>query len=172
MEHTRWHAAMFIALSLGLLPIEVGAQSSSIVTAEAPPPTLAAWSERVFRDIDKRLRVREGLGANRTPSGIAAVKFNCSETGAPADVGLYKSSGFRELDRATLSAVRKVVTLHPLPAGLSHDQVFVVRVLFSNPGEAAERQIAMMRRQAAESNAWYGRKFMHTAALELAPLGG
>lgn len=113
------------------------------------------------------------MNVHRSPSGIASGKFNCSETGAPAGVALYKSSGFRELDRATVSAVRRVVSLHPLPAGLRHDQVYIVNVLFLNPVEDARRQITRMRRDADKTNAWYNAQATHSAAvIELAPFAG
>lgn len=172
MKSSASTAAAVAALLLTTASVDAGAQSSIIVSAQSRPPTLAVWSERVFRDIDKRLRVREGIATNRIPSGITSVKFNCSETGAPAGIALYKSSGFRELDRATMSAVRQVASLHPLPAGLKGDQVYIVNVLFANSSDDAGRQIARMRRQADKRNAWYNPQATHSAAIELAPSAG
>ena len=164
--------AVLMAIALAGVPTGAGAHSDTMVKADTLPPTLIGWSDRVFNDISARLRVHQGMGVNRTPSGIVAVKFNCSETGAPADVAIYKSSGVKDLDRATLSAVRQVASLHPLPAGMRREQVYIVRILFANSPESAGRQLSKMRRDAAKSNAWYDSQAAHTAAIELAPLGG
>lgn len=163
------HVACAAGLVLAVIPEAGVAQESS--TAVLAPPTLAAWSKRVFGELDQRLRVRPSMGPEGPRTGIAAVKFNCSETGAPAGVSLYKSSGNRELDSATVRAVRQIVTLHPLPRGLGHDQQYIVRVLFADSDEAARRLIARMQRDAAQSNSWYAKNETSTAALELVPVG-
>ncbi|MFC6621812.1 energy transducer TonB family protein [Novosphingobium panipatense] len=148
----------------------VSAHAETIVTAS--PPTLASWSDRVFKDIDREIRYPEPFGPQRPSSGVVAVKFNCSESGAPAGVALLKSSGHRDLDRETLRAVNKIATLHPLPPGLKHDQLYVVRVLYANSHGEAERQLAKMREEAAQSNAWYNQGEQLAGVLELVPSGG
>lgn len=162
-------AVLAACLNFAFYPTTSMAQgdSSTIVA----PPTLTVWSKKVFTDLNQRLRVREPMGPWRPRTGIAAVKFNCSETGAPAGVSLHKSSGNRELDQATVRAVRQIVSLHPLPKGLGHDQQYIVRVLFSESGDSARRQIAAMQRDATQANAWYAKNETSTAALELVPLG-
>ncbi|WP_159871577.1 energy transducer TonB [Novosphingobium sp. 9U] len=132
-------------------------------------PSLANWSARVITDLNKGLRVRDDLGSLGPSQGIVAVKFNCSESGAPADVKLLKSSGNREYDFATIRAVRRIASLHPLPLGLRHDQKYVVRMLFANSESGARQKIAEMRREADHSNAWYAKTGTNTAALELVP---
>jgi TonB family protein len=163
------NAALAAGLIFAAFPTTSMAQADS--AAIVAPPTLTAWSKKVFSDLNQRLRVRDAMGPTQTQTGIAAVKFNCSETGAPAGVSLYKSSGNRELDQATVRAVRQIVSLHPLPRGLGHDQQYIVRVLFANTDESARRQIAAMQREATERNAWYAKNETSTAALELAPVG-
>jgi TonB family protein len=105
------------------------------------------------------------------PTGIVAVKFGCSESGAPSSVQLYKTSGNRRLDRAAMRAVSKIATLHPLPARLRHEQQYIVRVLFANSGSGAEREIRKMQAEAVKSNAWYNQGATSTAAIELVPVG-
>jgi TonB family protein len=162
-------AAFAAGLIFAAFPTTSIAQTGS--GAISAPPSLKAWSKKVFSDLNQRLRVSDAMGPTQSQTGIAAVKFNCSETGAPAGVSLHKSSGNRELDRATVRAVRQIVSLHPLPRGLGHDQQYIVRVLFANTDESARRQIAAMQREAAQRNAWYAKNETSTAALELAPLG-
>lgn len=134
-------------------------------------PSLAAWSQRVMANLNQGMRVRDDLGAQGPREGIVAVKFNCSETGAPAGVELLDSSGNREYDRAAVRAVRRIASLHPLPTGLGHDQKYIVRVLFANSEYSAKQKIARMRREAESNNAWYMKTGTSTAALELAPTG-
>lgn len=103
-------------------------------------------------------------------TGVVAVKFNCSETGAPAGIEIQKSSGHRDLDYATMRAVKRISTLHPLPTGLADNQKYIVRVLFADSIEDLQRKSAQMRAEAARSNAWFTRSG-NMAMLELAPMG-
>ncbi|MBB4861026.1 TonB family protein [Novosphingobium chloroacetimidivorans] len=160
-------AALAVAFATG----GASAFAQSTVTGIQAPPTLAAWSSRLMNDLNKGLRVRDELGAKGPSEGIVAVKFNCSESGAPSKVELLKSSGNREFDFATLRAVRRIASLHPLPTGLDHDQKYIVRMLFANSEEGAKQRIAQMRRDADRSNAWYMKTGTNTAAIELAPIG-
>ncbi|MFD2137036.1 energy transducer TonB [Novosphingobium resinovorum] len=100
---------------------------------------------------------------------MVAVKFNCSEDGVPSQVQLYKTSGHGDLDRATVRAVERIATLHPLPRGVGHDQQYIVRVLFANSEGYAQRNMTRLREDAARSNAWVGRSGATTAMLELVP---
>lgn len=164
----RWKSAAFAACaSLTFLPSAAVADPPSTEASSAP--TLSAWSQRVFKDLDRELRVPIDDRTQVMPSGITAVKFGCSESGAPSSVKLYKSSGDGRLDRATVRAVTKIATLHPLPARLGHDQQYIIRVLFANSPSAAERQMKTMQEEAAKSNAWYNQNIASTAALELVP---
>lgn len=161
----------YVASAFVVAAAASSASAGPATIAVSAPPTLAAWSKRVFRDM-------EGQLTYPTPSfrdanaGIVAVKFNCSDSGAPASVSLLKSSRHRELDAAALRAVQRIATLHPLPAGMMHGQQFVVRVLFATSPESARDQIEQMQKDAARSNAWFGKNSSTVAALEIAPYGG
>lgn len=164
---------------LGLVALAGAAATSSVASGEAPvagsatAPTLAAWSTRVFRDLDHQLISPVGLFGREPPTGIVAVKFNCSESGAPAGVAVYKSSGSRVLDAQTVRAVQRIATLHPLPMGMSHGQQFIVRVLFAPTAESADRQMRKLRQEADQANAWFGKQAPKlAAAIELVPAGG
>jgi TonB family protein len=165
---TRVAVAALALLAPGSLA-PVFAQSTTV--AVAAPPSLAAWSKRVFRDLDRVLVDPSVLPGRSPETGIVAVKFNCSERGAPAGVALYKSSGSHRLDNATVRAVQRIATLHPLPARMMHDQQFVVRVLFANSEDSARQQVARMQDDAAKTNAWFGKDPTQLAYLEIAPGG-
>jgi TonB family protein len=151
--------------------VQSDSDQSNVMSVVAPP-TLSAWSQNVFRHLERRMRYPTAMGSVAANEGIVAVKFNCSESGAPAGVELYKTSGHGELDKATVSAVRRIATLHPLPRGLGHEQQYVLRVLFSNSRESARQQLAEMRKDAERSNSWYARSGTTSAMLELLPSGG
>ena len=146
------------------------AQGGNVVVAA--PPTLDTWSNHLFKLLDRRISYPAPLFGQAVNTGIVTVKFHCSDTGAPAGVTLFKSSGHRDLDRATLRGVQQIATLHPLPAGLKRDQVFVVRMLYADSAEAAREQIARMQAEAKRNNAWFGKGLPTTAALEIVPTGG
>ena len=148
-KHFAFTAAVLAALGPGSL-----AMSRTIDISGSP--TLEAWSGRVFQHIDDHMTY-PASPLNRVNTGVVAVKFNCSETGAPIDVALYKSSGSRNLDEATLRALRRVATLHPLPVGMTHGQKFVVRVLFADSPAGAERQMDQLRAEARKNNEWFGK---------------
>jgi len=152
-----------------LLPGAVAARAAAVVSA---PPTLAAWSTRVYRSLDDHLVYPKGV-LGRYSTGVVAVKFKCSEAGAPADIALYTSSGAHDLDEATLRAMRRIITLHPLPDGMPHNQQFIMRVLFADSPESAAQQIRQISREAATANAWFGKRATAIAGvIELAPPAG
>ena len=141
------------AVAAGLLAAPVVAHTL------APMPetsvTLVAWAQRVGRALDGQMRPpRAPLGLER-PSGIVKIKFNCTESGKPGDVSVYKSSGNRWVDQAALRAVQRVATLHPLPDGMSHKQRYVATMLFANGYEDQDRMMADLRAEQAKSNAWF-----------------
>ena len=138
---------------------------------DAATPTLATWSRHVFENLSDVTTYPRPVAGRPDNTGIVAVKFNCSESGAPENVVLYKSSGHRDLDHATLRGVRRIASLHPLPAGVSHHQGIIIRVLYARTEDGAKRLAAKMRADAARSNAWLGKNSTVTAALELAPIG-
>lgn len=135
-------------------------------------PTLAAWSNRVFDDLGKVTKYPAAIGNLPTPEGVVGIKFNCSESGAPENVTLVEKSGHRDLDNATLRAVRRIATLHPLPAGMKHQQAIIIRVLYANSEQDTRRRLAKLQADAARNNAWFDRSSSATAALEVVPAGG
>lgn len=84
------------------------------------------------------------------------VKFLCSESGAPSDVTLVKSSGSKQLDAAALRAVKKVVSLHPLPDGMLSTQKYQAMLLFAKDEISHKRQMVQLRQKALEANKWFG----------------
>lgn len=115
--------------------------------------TMAEWTERMHHVLEHELRYPVAFGEERIGTGTVRVKFNCSDSGRPDKVSLLKTSGDKALDRAALTAVRRMASLHPLPTGFKRDQKFEAVVIF-----ATDRFDPRLRAADAERtsrNAWY-----------------
>jgi TonB family protein len=161
-------SGMALLLSLPVQADPAETEDNAIVVVS---PSLEAWSAQLFKDLDGKLQYPPSLAGMPLHTGVVAVKFNCSDSGAPAGIELQKSSGHRDLDFATMRAVKRISTLHPLPRGLTDDQKYIVRVLFSDSPEDMRAQSEKMRDEAARSNVWFT-KGGNVAALEIVPIGG
>lgn len=107
-------------------------QTAPDITVTAPAAgEIRAWSTRVGSAIDREMRYPRLLGLSNSHEGMVDVTFRCSEDGTPTEVTLARTSGSRLLDRAGLQAVQRVGSLHPLPNGVGHDQVYRARMLFA-----------------------------------------
>jgi TonB family protein len=142
--------ALAIAV-LGLLPSSAVAadQRAIVVTA---PVSLAQWSTSVERSLDRTLTYPAPL-RGPDPEGVVKVKFLCSESGTPTGITLAKSSGSRALDAAALRAVRRIKTLHPLPDGLSHSQIFQANILYASSERSHDRWMSALEEEAKRQNA-------------------
>lgn len=152
---------------------------SAIAESVQPPgddivvvaPTLEAWSQQVFKNVMRNLHYPELMPGRPVSTGIVAVKFACSEDGSPMGVALQKSSGRQNLDAATVRAVKRVPTLHPLPQGIGAGQQFIVKVLFSDSAYTGSKLAAKMRAEAARHNARVLSQTTNVAVLVVLPQG-
>lgn len=172
MNRQKFVAAAVVGLALCVAPSGGRAETETDTLSVIAPPSVQNWSENVFQQFERKVRYPAPMGTMPASEGIVAVKFNCSEDGVPSQVQLYKTSGHGDLDRATVRAVERIATLHPLPRGVGHDQQYIVRVLFANSEGYAQRNMTRLREDAARSNAWVGRSGATTAMLELVPPKG
>ena len=118
-------------------------QDAVVVTA----PTLAAWSAKFSQTLSDAMRDPRSYGNEPSPEGWARVRFSCSDSGAPTGVELVQSSGDRRIDRAALEAVRRIKTMHPLAAGIKHDQRYVAELAFANSSDTLEHQLQSLRKR-------------------------
>jgi len=133
--------------------------------------TLAAWSTRVSAELDQKLPQPQMFPGQPSPSGVVVIKFGCSETGAPSDVAIVKSSGSRSLDWAATQGIKRV-GLHPLPDGMVHGQRFQAAILFANSPEEARKLLIGMRKEAERQNSWFATRPQQTAAIAIMPISG
>ena len=143
---------MLRSLSAAALALTLAAP---VLAQQASPVTLAAWSARVEKALDRTLYYPAAMGGRLPGSGTVRVKFNCSDSGRPDKVSLYKSSGDRDLDRAAVAAVSRIASLHPLPDGMSHGQKYVATILFATSQDEYDQQLRVLRADAVKSNAWF-----------------
>ncbi|MDB5662845.1 MAG: TonB family protein [Sphingomonas bacterium] len=133
--------------------------------------TLAAWSARVIDGVGRHLDYPRGTFSQQEMEGIVRVKFLCSETGAPDGIEVLKSSGYRPLDRAALTAIKRIVTLHPLPKGMAHDQKYEAVILFASSEDSAFRlQQKEMQRDALRRNEWFEKKHQQSETASANPI--
>lgn len=146
------------ALAVACLVVPPAAQTQAIHGAHAAAPahvTLEEWSERIGTALGRTLRYPVLINGQPFAYGVVEVKFNCSDTGKPDKVALHKSSGSAALDRAAIAGVSRIISLHPLPTGLGHDQQYRALIVFDDDEGRYRRQMAAMRDSAAEANKWF-----------------
>lgn len=153
---TAFKSSIIASFIFVLLPAgAIAAEKPIVVTG--PEVSLNAWSGRVVRALDRNLYYP--IPIRGVPDeGVASVKFLCSEDGTPAKVAIVKSSGSRVLDAAAVRAVRRIVTLHPLPDGITHDQPFQANILYATSQEKLDRQVAALLAEAKNRNAWFANR--------------
>jgi periplasmic protein TonB len=144
-----------LVLPLTSLDAMQQAPDDDIVVLAPNSAEVIAWSARVGENISQQMRYPRDLGPTSDPEGLVEVTFECSEDGRPSNVALLESSGSRRLDRAGMAAVQRVASLHPLPSGIDHRQVYRAQLLFdTDDGNGrTRRQLEAMRARADRGNA-------------------
>lgn len=170
-------AAAFAAACLAV-PVALDAQSHATSGATASAMhgsgqvTLAQWSTRVSREIDRRVRYPDIPSNEAWPEGVVQVKFRCSDSGASDQVSIFKTSGSRSLDRAAIQAVKSLKQLHPLVSGIGPEQNYIALVLFATSREGHAEQMALIEKDAKKRNAWFKSGLATASAgIMLAPVG-
>jgi hypothetical protein len=142
--------------------ILAGALTSSAL-AEQPGPDIEvtgaasvdAWRKAVSRDLDKNLdnEIDQAMITGSIPTGLATVQFHCSENGKPTAIELTRRSGDLRMNNMAKEAVGGIKTLHPLPAGVAADQVFVANILVASDVKEQQRYMATLRDEGKRQSA-------------------
>ena len=148
---TAFTSSVVASALLALMPAGAMAAEKQIVVT-APEVSLNQWSGRVVRALDRNLYYPIPIRGEPN-EGVASVKFLCSEDGRPSQVVIVKSSGSRDLDASAVRAVRNIVTLHPLPDGITHDQPFQANIIYATSQKKLDRQMAALLAEAKDQNA-------------------
>lgn len=148
-----------VAMSMMMLANPILARDS-----DAVDPEIARWSDRIGRYLDGRLEHQARRVGDA--SGVATVKFNCTEDGRAANAVLLTSSGNRRIDEAAIRAVRSVRSYHPLPSGLGHGQPIVAWLSYDTDRARYQRRLADNRAYLVSHNAWYRPPLKATATID------
>lgn len=118
------------------------------------PTSVAAWRDNLARNLDYNLdhEMRRSVMTGSMPTGLASVRFTCSDTGKPEGIKLTRKSGNRRLNAMAKEVVADIKTLHPLPAGIGADQVFVANIAVEIDDKALDRDLATLRDDAQRRN--------------------
>lgn len=168
MTH-HWRIASALAGAAIMLPL--GAVAAHPDEASMATTAFVPWAQRISGTIGDQLSYPRPMFRQAFATGVVQVKFGCSESGAPSDVSIYRSSKERSLDNEALRAVRKIASLHPLPQGFSAQQHYVAVIIFADDEDGMKRQMKAVRRYAEQRNAWLTRTGSSTAiAMGMFPL--
>lgn len=135
-------ASTALALLLAA-PAATAAQEDVVVTA----PTLEQWSAKMARELERNIDYPPPYHGRQYSEGVTRIRFACSETGAPAELSVLRSSGDRRLDKAALRAVGRIKTMHPLPAGITHDQRYAAVILFAASELSRDEQMRALMKE-------------------------
>lgn len=178
MKYLLVGAAFAAGLVLPTVSSAEPATSASNTHVHAAPimvtaPSVERWSAKVFNDLSRKIQYPVPLGIAQPSEGIVSVKFNCNESGQPSGIQLLNSSGHGDLDRATLRAVARIPSLHPLPEAVGPGQDFIIRMLFATSEEKAKAKLTKLRADAARNNERFlkGQRDL-ASAYEIVPMGG
>jgi periplasmic protein TonB len=122
---------LFVALatSLAVSPTGIHAQEDGIVVSSGR--SVDDFVNDVSRDLDRELNRIDISSPRHLENGVAQVLFECGPDGKPINVRLYKKSGFWTGLKAR-RVVSKIRSLHPLPQGVSHDQLYLANIIIAD----------------------------------------
>lgn len=142
-------------IAAGLLTGPAIAEQPDTDIEVSAPTSVAAWSDSIGDQLDRSIGNKissYSLGPAGTPTGLASVRFHNSQTGEPTAIELIRRSGNSRLNSMAKSVVADIKTLHPLPAGVGPDQVFVANILVAADQQAYDRDMATLRDEAQRHN--------------------
>lgn len=138
-------AVLLTTLACGAIP--VSAKQEKIVVSASP---VDLWKSAIGRNLDRELGRIDFFDRHGPVDGIVQVRFECDETGKPANLAVIRKSGNSVVDRQVVRAVSRLTTLHPLPEGISHGQLFQANVILASDRKRYERLSRQLKEEEAE----------------------
>ncbi|MDZ4308530.1 hypothetical protein [Allopontixanthobacter sp.] len=140
-------ASVAIAASLALPLSAIQAQKADIVVSSNR--SIERFAEDISRDLDRHLQSPTPLRSQVQESGVAQVLFQCGPDGKPANITMYRGASSLAVNRLAKRAVSKIKVLHPLPSGLSEDQLYLANIIIANsPVQHAQLSRQLQKREA------------------------
>lgn len=125
-------------------PFAVAARSNQDIVAVAPILSTQQWTTTFSRRLDGALRYPY-VFREAPPSGGVSVTFRCSDDGKPSTFQVVRSSGHAQLDRAAVAGLKRIKTMHPLPLGIGHNQLFQANIVFATDEPTLIKEAAALR---------------------------
>lgn len=157
----KWITFALMSSVLAMVPFSgaAGKGQDTEINVTAQHRSLTDWTARTGQMLSQKLQYPAIIAGPQ--EGVVAVKFMCSDSGAPTGIALLKSSGSAQLDRAAMRGVSRIATLHPLPSGLAPSQKYVATILFAQSQGSYVRQIRKLESEQQDGNKWFdGRQTM------------
>jgi hypothetical protein len=118
-----------IATSLALFPAGIQAQHDEIVVSSGR--SVDNFVEDVSHDLDRQINRRSLRSYQMQETGVAQVLFECGPDGKPTNITMYNKSG-PGIGRLARRAVSGIRSLHPLPKGVTNDQLYLANIIIAN----------------------------------------
>lgn len=158
-----------LVASLAILPTGIQARQDSIVVSSGR--SIKTFVEDVSRDLNRELSRVDIVAPRQQESGVAQVLFECGPDGKPINVRLYNKSGYWTGLEAR-RVVSKIRSLHPLPQGLTHDQLFLANIIIAeSPHEFRKLSEKMNRLEKQRLASSSGERKVFAFNLSISPSG-
>jgi TonB family protein len=146
-----------------------GAAEQTPLFVTASVPTMTECTSSASDNLARSLERASSIGWRDVSSGVATVQFNCSEDGTPTRVRVVSHSGDPRLDVAVRNAVRRMKSMHPLPARILAEQTYEATVAVASQGSDLDDQMAKLRERSARQNAHWAARNRPTLFWRLVP---
>lgn len=138
----KWFIPAAVAASLAI-PFATAAEQPIIVKSERTHTS--TWAARVSQDLVAKIDYPRAVGRTEVPVGVVSVRFDCSDDGTADNIAIARGSGSSAIDRAALSAVKRLGSLRPLPSRFTANQPVRVNLVFADDAMTAERLVRRVR---------------------------
>ncbi|MEP2236123.1 MAG: TonB family protein [Alteripontixanthobacter sp.] len=130
-------ASAVFALTAPSLTAPAFAQRPEITVSTTT--AMEEWRGDVTRDLDRNLKFAEKARGYQPLDGIVQIRFHLDDSGRPADLQFYRSSGSRASDKAAHWAVRRLNNLDEVPTAIDRGTVFQANIIFARSAEEHTR---------------------------------
>ncbi len=135
------------AASLALPFSAIQAQNADIVVSSSR--SIERFVEDISHDLGRNLEWPNPNRSDLQGTGVAQVLFQCGPDGKPANITLYRKSGSTKVNWLAKRAVSRINVLHPLPNGVSEDQLYLANIIIADsPVQYAQLSQKLNKREA------------------------
>lgn len=138
-------AAFAASLTLPLSATQ--AQNPDIVVSSSR--SIEKFVEDISQDLSENLEWSNPLRSDLQGTGVAQVLFQCGADGKPVNITMYRKAGSQKVNWLAKRAVSRIDVLHPLPNGVSEDQLYLANIIIADsPVQYAQLSRKLNKREA------------------------